>query len=125
MNEAEFDALLRDGLAPPVAPPDRAFVAKVDMAVAEAEHRRFWRARLVPQLATEGAALAAVVASLALVARAPAVRATLAQAPGLAWPMLLSLLLFWILIRGHRDFLGDVGGSALSPTGKPWRFPNG
>jgi hypothetical protein len=119
MTEAELDALLRDGLAPPAGPPDRAFVAKVDRAIAEAEHRRFWRARILTQMATEGAALAAVAGSLAFITRAPALKAVLAQAPGLAWAVLLSLLLFWLLIRGPGDILGKMG----APARGPWRLP--
>jgi hypothetical protein len=105
MNESELDKLLRDGLAPPAGPPDSAFVARVNMAVTRADQDGFWRARVVPQLVTEGVALAAVVGSLALITRIPEAGAALAQTPGLAWPVLLSLLVFWVLIRGHRDIL--------------------
>lgn len=122
MNGIELDALLRDGLAPPAGPPDRAFVARVEKAVAEAEHARLWRARVAPQMVTEGIALAAAMGGLAFIARAPALRAAFARAPELAWPALLALLLFWMLIRGRGDILGRMGGSALISTRRPWRL---
>lgn len=120
MTEAELDKLLRTGLAPAATPPDPAFVARVDRAVDQAEQKRFWRARIVPQLLTEGIALAAAAGSLALLARIPEVNAALAETPELAWPALLALLAFWLLIRGHCD-LADK--SALIPAQRPWGLP--
>ncbi len=105
MDDAELDALLRAALAPPERPADRLFVVRVDRAVAEAERFRLWRARLRRQLATEGLTLGAVAASLAFVAQVPEVGDLLDRAPGLAWPALLALLLFWMLVRGRSDLL--------------------
>lgn len=105
MDDAELDALLQAALTPPERPADRHFVVRVDRAVAEAERYRLWRARLRRQLATEGLALGAVAASLAFVAQVPEVGALLDRAPGLAWPALLALLLFWMLVRGRSNLL--------------------
>ena len=101
MDDGEFDRLLSEALAPPKRGADRTFVVRVEQAVAEAERYQRWRSRLGWQLASEGLALAAVAGSLAFIARAPPVRAALAEAPGLAWSALLALLLFWFLVRGR------------------------
>ena len=102
-EDPELDSLLRSALAPPEGPADRGFVIRVDRAVAEAERYRRWRARLWRQLASEAAALGAVGASLAFVAQVPSVGTILRSAPGLVWPALLVLLLFWMLLRGRVD----------------------
>ena len=101
MDEASFDALLKKELAPIEGPADRAFVARVDHAVAEAELYRRARRRIVGQLATEGLAVGAVAASLAFVARIPEIRDALTRTPELGWPALLLLFLFWLLLRGR------------------------
>jgi hypothetical protein len=105
MDDTELDVLLSEALAPPAGPADRGFVAKVDRAVAEADRYRKWRAGLRRQLASEALALAAVGGSLVSVAQVAEVREALSAAPGLAWPALLSLLLFWMLVRGRGDAL--------------------
>jgi hypothetical protein len=99
MDDLEFDALLREALAPPERPADARFVRRVDLAVAEAERYRLWRARMLRQLTSEALAVAALAGSLACVAQVPELRAALAQTPELAWPALLLLLLFWLMIR--------------------------
>jgi hypothetical protein len=101
MDDAALDRLLREALAPPERASDRAFVVRVERAVAEAERYRRWRAALLRQLGGEAMALAAVAGSLLVIAQAPAVRDALDSAPGLAWSALLALLLFWMLLRGR------------------------
>lgn len=101
MDDAHFDALLREELAPPERPADRSFVLRVERAVAEAERYRRWRAALLRQFASEGLAVASVGVSLALIGRAPPVREALDQASWVLWPALLSLFLFWLLLRGR------------------------
>ncbi|HEY0414593.1 MAG TPA: hypothetical protein VGD66_15780 [Allosphingosinicella sp.] len=101
MDDADFDALLREALAPPGRPADRGFVLGVERAVAEAERYRRWRSALVRQFVTEGLAVGAIAGSLAFIAQVPEVRGALDQAPGLMWSALLSLFLFWLLVRGR------------------------
>jgi hypothetical protein len=101
MDEAGFEALLKKEFAPPAGPADRAFVARVDQAVAEADLYRRVRRRILNQLATEALAVAAIAASLAFVARIPQIRDALTRTPELAWPAVLLLLLFWLLLRGR------------------------
>jgi hypothetical protein len=97
-SDAGFDAMLAEALAPPDRAADRAFVALVDGAVAESERYRRQRAGLRRQLGGEMLALAALAGSIAVIARIPDVRAALAEAPNLAWPALLSLLIFWVAV---------------------------
>lgn len=101
MDDSELDSLLRAALAPPEGPADRAFVVRVDRAVAEAERYRRWRAGLRRQLVTEALALGAVGGSLAFIAQVPEVREALDRAPGLAWSALLAMFLIWMLVRGR------------------------
>jgi hypothetical protein len=101
LDDRAFDALLAGALAPPEGPADRAFVARVDLAVAEAERYRVVRAAMRRQLVSEALAVAAVGGSLATVAQVPGIRAALADAPSLAWPAVLALLLFWMFVRGR------------------------
>ena len=105
MDDSELDLLLREALAPPKGPADRAFVLRVERVVAEAERYRRWRARLWRQLAAESLALGAVGASLALIAQVPQVREALGRAPGLGWSALLAMLLVWMLVRGRGGVL--------------------
>jgi hypothetical protein len=102
MNEAEFDALLAETLAPPQRPVDAAFVARVDRAVLESERYRRWRANLWRQLAGELLALGALAASLVAIGQVPDVRTALAEAPTAAWPALLSLIMLWLLVTRQR-----------------------
>jgi hypothetical protein len=101
MNDAEFERLLHERLAPPERPADRAFTLKVERAVAEADLYRSWRAALLRQFVSEALAVGAIGASLLTLSRIPGVRETLDQAPGLIWPLLLSLFLLWMLMRGR------------------------
>jgi sterol desaturase/sphingolipid hydroxylase (fatty acid hydroxylase superfamily) len=102
MDDAQFDALLGAAFAPPERPADTAFVARVEREVAEFERYRRWRAALARRLVSEGLAAAALAGSLIFLAQVPELRAMLVQAPGLAWPAVLALLLFWMLIvRGR------------------------
>jgi hypothetical protein len=96
-----LDALLGEALAPSQSPPDRAFVARVDLAVAEADRYRAVRSAMRRQIGSEALAVSALAGSLVTVAQVPQLRIALAQAPSLAWPALLALLLFWILVRGR------------------------
>ena len=105
MDDPELDSLLRAALAPPEGPADRRFVIRVDRTVTEAERYRRWRSGLWRQLTVEALALGAVGGSLACIAQVPAVGEALGRAPGLAWPALLALLLFWMLVRGRVDLL--------------------
>ena len=101
MDDRQLDSLLSAALAPPEGPADRDFVVWVDRAIAESERYRRWRAALRRQLVTEALALGAVAGSLALIAQVPEVGTALARAPGLIWPVLLAILLFWTLVRGR------------------------
>lgn len=105
MDDTRLDSLLGEMLAPPSGPPDLAFVARVDRAVAEAERFRRWQAAFRRQLVTEALTLFALAGSLAFLLRVPAVGEALAAAPGLFWPAMLSLLLLWGLIRGRPRLL--------------------
>ena len=98
VTDSEFDELLRSALAPLEGPADGAFVARVDRAVVESERYRRWRRNLWRQLGGESLALAALAASLAVIARIPDVRDALAHTPVLAWPALLSLLVLWLFV---------------------------
>jgi hypothetical protein len=98
-----LDALLAGALAPAERSPDRRFVARVDRAIAEVERYRSARARLLRRLASEALAIGALAASLAVLARAPAVRQALVEAPSLAWPLLLSVLVLWVIVSRGRD----------------------
>jgi len=101
MDDSELDLILREALAPPERPADRPFVVRVDRAVAEAERYRRWRAGLVRQLITEALALAAVAGSLVFISQVSEVSEALAATPGLIWPALVALFLFWRLVRGR------------------------
>jgi hypothetical protein len=105
MNEAQFETLLHDGLAPPERRADRVFTVKVERAVAEAELYRSWRRALLRQFVSEGLAMAAIGASLATLSQIPGVRSAIDQAPGLIWPLLLMLFLLWLLMRGRGRLL--------------------
>ena len=111
MNDVEaekaLDVLLGQALRLEDRPPDLAFAARVDAAVAEAERYRRWRAGMMRQLAGELLALAGLTGGVAVLAHAPGVGEALAGAPGLVWPALLSLLLLWMtLIRGPSRLFG-------------------
>jgi hypothetical protein len=105
MNEADFESLLHERLAPPERRADRAFTLKVERAVAEADIYRSWRAALLRQFVSEGLAMAAIAASLATLSRIPRVREAMDQAPALIWPVLLALFLLWLLVRGRGRLL--------------------
>lgn len=106
MNESDFEALLRQEIVPPERPPDRAFVARIDSAVAQEAWFREWRARILRELSGEVLGLASVVGALAFAARAPGVREAIGGAPELAGTaVLLLILLAWLLIRGKPDAL--------------------
>ncbi|HEV2866748.1 MAG TPA: hypothetical protein VGX37_09545 [Allosphingosinicella sp.] len=98
-SDEAFAALLAAELAPPERGVDEPFVARVALAVVEAERYRRWRRRIAGQLIGEAMVLAALAASLAIIARAEAVQAVLAEAPELAWPAALPLLLIWLITR--------------------------
>ena len=100
-NDAAFEALLADTLAPPAATPDRAFVARVDRALAEAERYREARRRLWRGLSRDGAAVASLAASFAILIRIPQIGAMTTQAPTLAAVALGWLLLLWIMATRH------------------------
>jgi hypothetical protein len=97
-TDSAFDAMLAVALAPPKRDKDRGFIAKVDRAVIERERYLRQRSALRRQLGGEMLALAALGGSVALLARIPDVSEALAEAPTLAWPALLSLLLFWLVV---------------------------
>ena len=105
MNEADFERLLHERLAPPERHADRAFTRKVERAVAEADLYRGWRAALLRQFVSEALAMGAIGASLVTLSRIPGVRDALGQAPGLIWPILLAVFLFWLLMRGRNRLL--------------------
>lgn len=94
-----FDALLAQELAVPERAPDRAFVARVDRAVAEAQRYRRWRTRLVRDLIGEGLTFAAMAGSFAMLSRAPGLSDALPDAPGMIWPLAFALLLVWMASR--------------------------
>jgi hypothetical protein len=96
--DSAFDAMLGEALAPPKRDKDLGFVAKVDRAVIERERYLRQRSALCRQFGGEMLALAALGGSVALLARIPDVRDALAEAPTLAWPALLSLLVFWVAV---------------------------
>jgi hypothetical protein len=96
--DAAFDAMLAEALAPPKRDKDPGFMAKVDRAVVERERYLRQRSALRRQLGGEMLALAALGGSVALLARIPDVSDALAEAPTLAWPALLSLLIFWVAV---------------------------
>ena len=102
MNEPErdpaFDALLAEALAPPARDRDRGFVAKVDRAVTERERYLRQRTALRRRLGGELLAVAALGGSVAFLSRIPDVRLALTEAPIFAWPALLSLLIFWLVV---------------------------
>jgi hypothetical protein len=100
MDEARFEALLKEELTPLEGPADRIFLARIGHAVVEAELYRRARRRILGQLGTEALAVGALAASLAFVARIPEIREALTRTPELAWPAILLLLLFWMLLRG-------------------------
>jgi hypothetical protein len=97
-----FDLFLRDALAPPVRPPDRDFVARVQRKVAL---DRLWRAQrraALVRLGQEVLALAAVAAALIWIGRAPPIRgfATASPAAALATALFLfALLLLPLAVR--------------------------
>ena len=95
---AAFDAMLAEALAPPSRDKDRGFIARVDRAVVERERYLRQRAALRRQLGGELLALGALGGSVALLSRIPDVSAALAEAPIFAWPALLSLILFWLVV---------------------------
>ncbi len=97
-TDQAFDAMLAEALAPPKRDKDAAFIAKVDRAVIERERYLRQRASLRRQLGGEMLALAALGGSVALLARIPDVRTALSEAPTMAWPALLSLVLFWLVV---------------------------
>ena len=105
MNDAEFENLLREGLAPPERRADRAFTLKVERAVAEADLYRAWRAGLRRQFVSEALAMGAIGASLVTLSRIPELRQAIDQAPGLIWPVLLGLFSIWLLVRGRSRLL--------------------
>ena len=96
--DAAFDSMLAEALAPPKRGKDGGFIAKVDRAVIERERYLRKRSALRRQLAGEMLAVAALGGSVALLARIPDVSTALAEAPILAWPALLSLVLFWLVV---------------------------
>jgi hypothetical protein len=96
--DAAFDAMLAEALAPPRRDQDLAFMAKVDRAIVERQRYLRQRAALRRQLGGEMLALAALGGSVFLLSRIPDVSAALAEAPTLAWPALLSLVLFWLAV---------------------------
>ena len=105
MNDADFERLLHEGLAPPERRADRAFTIKVERAVAEADLYRGWRRAILRQFVSEGLAMAAIGASLATLSQIPGVRSAIGEAPGLVWPLLLMLFLLWLLMRGRGRLL--------------------
>ncbi len=98
MPDSAFDAILAEALAPPARDKDPGFIARVDRAVIERERYLRQRGALRRQLGGEMLALAALGGSVALLARIPDVSEALAEAPTLAWPALLSLILFWVAV---------------------------
>ncbi len=98
MPDSAFDAILAEALAPPARDKDLGFIARVDRAVIERERYLRQRGALRRQLGGEMLALAALGGSVALLARIPDVSEALAEAPTLAWPALLSLILFWVAV---------------------------
>jgi hypothetical protein len=97
-SDAGFDALLKRALAPPDRGPDAGFVARVDRAIVERDRYRRQRASLRRQLGGEVLALAALVGSIYTISHIPGIRAALSEAPILAWPALLSLIFFWLVV---------------------------
>jgi hypothetical protein len=102
MDDAQLDALLAGALAPPKRPVDTAFAARVQREVAEFERYRRWRQALKRRLVSEALAAGAIGGSLVFLGQVPDFRAILDRAPGLAWPAVLALLLFWMLIAHGR-----------------------
>jgi hypothetical protein len=97
-RDRALDEILARELAIADRPPDHVFVAKVDHAVAEWQRYRRWRADLWRNLAGEMVSIAALGGSLAVIAEVPEVRAALSESPTVAWPALLSILLFWLVV---------------------------
>ena len=103
-TDEAFDAFLADALAPPDRPPDPVFVARVDRAVLASMVYRRQRKALWRQFGGEMLAIAAVGASLAMLARIPDLRELLAQTSGFTLPALVALpmLMLWILVTKAR-----------------------
>jgi di/tricarboxylate transporter len=95
MNDAEFDAILKAALAPPMAPADPAYVARVQANIALHETRDAKRRSMLHALTTQLIALAAVTAACLCLARAPAAEELAANLPWL--PLLLLLGTFGLL----------------------------
>jgi hypothetical protein len=100
--DPELDALLASALAPPDAPADRDFVARVDRVLTEAELYRRWQASMMHDLIADTGTFAALAGSLLFLLQAPYLREALADAPALAWPMALCLFVAWIVSRRSR-----------------------
>jgi hypothetical protein len=105
-EDAALDQLLGKELALGERPVDAAFVARVDHGIAELERYRLRRTGLLRRLTGDVFSIGALGGSLALIAQAPEVRGALVEAPLVAWPALLSLLVFWIVLpRGKARML--------------------
>lgn len=105
----EFNAFLREALAPPPGDEDHLFVARVHGAVRLEEQLRAERSGIVRSLLLQLLALAAVAAALLLVGRAPAGAALAGESP---WMVALILVagfsLLLVLMTARVRSVGQV-----------------
>jgi hypothetical protein len=93
----DFDERLASALSPPERFPDRNFVARVQARIALEDQLAEERRTLIMSLASQVAALLAVTAGIALVARAPFLAGLFAESPGIGLAILLMLFSFVVL----------------------------
>ena len=102
MTDDEFDALLAETFAPPRRGPDRAFVARIGAAVAEAERFRAWRRRALRRLGSEALVLLALAGAAATLARDPGVAEALAASPFAIPAAVGALFIAWLALSPQR-----------------------
>lgn len=99
MTHSDPDRLLDDlfhALAPDERPADPAFVARIELKIAELERYRLWRSRMVRRLVADGLAIAAVGTAVAFVSMTPAGTVELPAEPGLLSAGTIVMLLCWL-----------------------------
>jgi hypothetical protein len=105
----EFDAFLKDALAPPAGDADRLFVAKVQAHIRVEDELERERTALLSKFGKELVALLAIAAGIALLARSPIVLEWAAGAPGVAIGALLATFFFVVGL-----FAGGSGAPSAS-----------
>lgn len=105
----EFDAFLREALAPPPGHEDHLFVARVQVAIRLDEQLRAEASSMVRSLLLQLLALAAVAAALLLVGRAPAVAALAGESPWMvALILVVGFSLLLVLMTARVRSVGQV-----------------